>query len=165
MRALSRGRLRAHCLNGGQYRHLRHFDAGVRAREAHSGCGVAGEPSDVHLVIRAGAVRARRTAATAADLPAECHPGCGPRYSPDQSESARVSSFRCFIIAVKPVWFRLPGNRRGTRILSTHLRCHQMIMHGDLGAGRLIDALNGSIQHCVERGIRLVGRQPLDQRP
>ena len=67
------------------------------------------------------------------------------------------------LIAVKPVWFRLPGNRRGTRMLST--RCHQMIMHGDLGAGRLIDALNGSVQHCVERGIRLVGRQPLDQRP
>ena len=34
-----------------------------------------------------------------------------------------------------------------------------------LRAGRLVDPLNGRIQHGIELGIGLLGRQPLDQRP
>src|SRR5262245_24582519 len=37
--------------------------------------------------------------------------------------------------------------------------------HRLLGVGRLKDTLNGSIQHGVELGIGLLGRQPLYQRP
>src|SRR5262249_38652191 len=66
--------------------------------------------------------------------------------------------------ADQSVWF-LPNPEKFARPFDRRLRrCALSSVHR-LRIRRLKDALNGSIQQSIEFGVRLLGRQALDQRP
>src|SRR4029077_14321982 len=78
-------------------------------------------------------------------------------------ENRRGKLHRAFVHIRNSSWLQLSDRSREARPTIQLLSDPSVIAY--LDSGRLIDTLNGLIQHGVELGIRLLGREPFCKSP